>query len=162
MIAIGRSAHCIEWSLFSCDLTESLAQQCTDCIRPRRILYTPTKFILPSCAFSFQLQQKHIFSSSFLQGRLVYESYWVCCAFLSVTNSLYERKFTKIQAGYERIVCKNTSVIQVKKQALTNIQFFQNDNNCFFNNAITQFLYGPFNGLSGLFKLELLSSDSFY
>ena len=34
--------------------------------------------------------------------------------------------------------------------------------NCFFNNAKCQFLYGPFNGLRGLFKFDLLSSDSFY
>ena len=81
----------------------------------------------------------------------------------SVTNFLYERKFAKIQSGYERIFCKNTSVIRVKIRALTvKYLIFQNSKNCFYNNASTQFLDGPFNGLSGLFKLQFLSSDSFF
>ena len=36
-----------------------------------------------------------------------------------MTNFLYERKFAKVQVGYGRIFCKDTSVVQVKIRALT-------------------------------------------
>ena len=77
-----------------------------------------------------------------------------------MTNSLYERKFEKIQAGYEctffaKIRVKNTStdsyIFSILKMAIIAIL-----------SAITQLLDGPFNSLSGLFKLELLSSDSYF
>ena len=47
--------------------------------------------------------------ANFLSGLTLYKK-----GLRSVTNSLYERKFAKTQAGYERIFCKNTSVIRVK------------------------------------------------
>ena len=76
-----------------------------------------------------------------------------------MTNSLYERKFAKIHAGYAQIFLQKYKRYTGKQ---SNIQFFKNGKNCCFNNAITQFLDWPFNGISGLLKLELLSSDSFY
>ena len=68
-----------------------------------------------------------------------------------------------LQAGYECISCKNTSAIRVKIQTLTvRYSIFQKWQELILNNAITQFLDWPCNGLSELLKLELLSSDSFY
>ena len=53
---------------------------------------------------------------------------------ISYTSS----KLAKIQTGYERIFCKNTSVIGVKIRALTvKYSFFKNGINCFFQNAFT-------------------------
>ena len=76
---------------------------------------------------------------------------------------LYKHKFAKIQAGNEPTFCKNTIAIWIKVWALTvKYSIFQKWQVLFFNNAITQFLDWPFDGLSRLFKLELLSSDSFY
>ena len=61
--------------------------------------------------------------------------------------------------------CKNTG--GVRAHFLQKYERYTGRNtsagkNCFFSNAITQFLDGPFNGLSGLFKLQFLSSDSFF
>ena len=66
----------------------------------------------------------------------------------------------KIQSGYERIFCKNTSVIRVKIRALTvKYSVCQNWQKLFF---LTMASLRPFIGLSGHFKLDLLTSDSFY
>ena len=54
----------------------------------------------------------------------------------SVTNSLYELKFAKIQTGYERTFCKNTCVTWVKIRALTvKYSIFQKWQELLFNNA---------------------------
>ena len=66
-----------------------------------------------------RLPQKGVFGEV-LQVKYHHNSYWpLDYPVSSVTNSLYELKFAKIQAGYERIFCKNTSVILVKIRALT-------------------------------------------
>ena len=64
----------------------------------------------------------------------------------------------KYRQGTNVLFCKNTGK---NTSADSHIRYFKNGNNCYCNSAITQLLDGPFNGRSGLFKLELLSSDSY-
>ena len=66
-----------------------------------------------------RLPQKGVFGES-LQVKYHHHLYWpLDYPVSSVTNSLYELKFAKIQAGYERTFCKNTYVTWVKIRALT-------------------------------------------
>ena len=65
-----------------------------------------------------RLPQKGVFGKV-LQVKYHPHLYWpLDYPVSSVTNSLNLLKFAKIQAGYERILCKNRSVIRVKIREL--------------------------------------------
>ena len=95
----------------------------------------------------------HIFGKIvlFLRGGSQCDEFLVRAQICKNTGG-YKRIFLQ---KYERCTGKNTS-------AESQLIHFSKRANCHLFLQCCQLLEGPFNGLSGLFKLELLSFDSFY
>ena len=70
------------------------------------------KFIVITCPAGAIFVSPKIFMH---QSKFIFHTTMIV---FSVTNFLYEHKFAKIRAEYERIFCKNMSVIWVKIRAL--------------------------------------------
>ena len=85
---------------------------------------------------------------------------WLYSVWRIYYTSTKLQKYSGVRAHFLQKYERNTG--RITSADSQKFIFFKNGKNCFFSNAITQFLDGPFNGLSGLFKLQFLSSDSFF